>query len=212
MTSYENWSPLYQNHALVEPEYSIPLSCSVISSTVGFGDADYKKNADNISIIWENMRIGRPSNSNNLFPKIGPVSWKEVPAFISVNAEELSCEIPFLFAAVTSRMKIILQPFIDLQIPTFLHLFPFVDFSRFMEVRMTVMDGKVVDAQWQNIPKGTVPSQRCKDILAQLSVDLVRNSPMPNFYLDLCLDSRDANAKPRLVEFNPLIPELKRGV
>lgn len=201
-TAFENWPPLYKEYALARPVASLPLSADDIEIVLR-GNSDRAR--------WKQQAIAIPKFAQHtiefygdrVFPKIGPVSWKEVPTFSIIESSDAVAMIPALLASVTSRMAIILEAFVIGQVPTFLHFFPAVDLASHAELRVRVRDGKMVDARWQSVPQGVRPDVAIKERIIRTAAKLCSSSPLPSLLLDLSVDCSNATSPARLIEINP---------
>ncbi len=204
-TAFENWPPLYKEFALAHPVASLPLSSDEIEVVLR-GNSDRAR--------WKQQAIAIPEialhtielRGGRVFPKIGPVSWKEVPTFSIMELSEAAAMIPAMLASLTSRMAIILEAFVIGQVPTFLHFFPAVDLASHAELRVRVRDGKMVDARWQSVPQGVRPDVAIKERIISTAAELCASSPLPSLLLDISVDCSDTTSPARLIEINPDIP------
>ncbi len=201
-TAFENWPPLYKEFALARPVASLPFSVDDIEMVLR-GNSDRAR--------WKQQAISIPEIAQHtikllggrVFPKIGPVSWKEVPTFSIMESSDAAAMIPAMLASVTSRMAIILEAFVIGRVPTFLHFFPAIDLASHAELRIRVRDGKMVDARWQSVPSGVRPDFAIKERIINTAAKLCPSSPLPSLLLDLSVDCTNATSPARLIEINP---------
>ncbi|TDK29604.1 hypothetical protein E2F50_22450 [Rhizobium deserti] len=211
LTAFENWPAPYRERALAIPIHSLPVSLRGLNAIVG------QKSRSGMPCSSDDMPpFGFPRDfsipsEQEIFPKIGPVSWKEVEAFRIMKAGDLEHCLPILLTSMTSRMRLILEPFISLGMPTFLHLFPAVNLTDFIEARLTVKERQIVSARWQRLPEGFAPNQTQKQAVMELAIELAEESPISDMYIDLCIDVGSPDAPARLVEINPVMAELSQG-
>lgn len=211
LTSFENWPVPYRDSALAIPMHSLPVSAGDLEAIVRHQSGNNGlRSVDGRPVVFPAPDLSIPSEQL-LFPKIGPVSWKEVEAFRTIKAGDLEHCLPVLLTSMTSRMRLILEPFISLNMPTFLHLFPAMNLVDFIEARLTVRERRIVSARWQRLPEGFAPNQRQKQAVMELSMDLVEDSPLSDLYIDLCIDVSRPDTPARLLEINPVMTELTQG-
>lgn len=211
-TSFENWPEAHVEHALARPAISVAISTAELDQLLDGNEtrrAAGHRRAGALTV--PSVLSSPPPAIDAFFPKLGPVSWKEVASLRSIPAEDAEMLLPVMFASITSRMAIILDAFVVTGAPTFLHLFPHIELSHFIEARMTIEKRQVVAAKWQRLPHGIVPNERAKAGLIDLATLLAQSASLPNMLIDLCFDTGTPNAAPRLLEINPDIPELRKG-
>lgn len=204
-TAFENWPPLYKEFALAHPVASLPLGVDDIEMVLR-GNSDRARLKQQAIAIPEIAQRTIELSGGRVFPKIGPVSWKEVPTFSIMESSEAAAMIPAMLASVTSRMAIILEAFVIGRVPTFVHFFPAIDLASHAELRVRVRAGKMVDARWQSVPSGVRPDFAIKERIISTAAELCPSSPLASLLLDLSVDCSNATSPARLIEINPDIP------
>ncbi|MBY3066092.1 hypothetical protein HFO63_32455 [Rhizobium laguerreae] len=209
-SSFENWPKELRVHALAEPLDAIPISAGDMRAVLS-QNAQYRRFLNISQPVSLPSRGFGKKMEGDAFPKIGPVSWKEISAFISVPLAAIDELMPVMLRGVTDRMAFILHAFVCRQVSTKLHVFPFVDLSKAFEVRFHIEDGEPVHAKWMNRSDRYVPPPGSGEKLSNFAANIAERVGIGYALLDLLLIKGADGEAIKVVEVNPILERSASG-
>lgn len=203
-SSPENWPKELRAYALAEPLAEIVISAGDMRAILSH-NARYRRflnlsKADPLPPA----RIGEQMDGDG-FPKIGPVSWKEISAFINVPFATLDDVIPLMLRGVTDRMAYVLHAFVYRQVSTKLHIFPFIELRNAFEARFRIENGEPVHAKWMNRSDRAMPPAGSGERLSGFATKISEWAGIGHGLLDLVLLTGAQGEAIKVVEINPLL-------
>jgi len=203
-SSFENWPKELRIHALAEPLVEIPMSANDIRTVLSH-NPQYRRflNRTQPEPLFTKS-LGKKIEGD-AFPKIGPVSWKEISAFINVPLAAFDELLPMMLRSVTDRMAFVLHAFVVRQVPTNLHIFPFIDLGAAYEARFRIENGKPVHAKWINRDGRPGPPPGSGERLSLSAAEIASSTGIHHGLLDLLLMQEDGHERIKVVEVNPIL-------
>lgn len=211
-TSYENWSEELYNYALHAPIFSISLSVNELEclalqnySYRSFLNKNVKPAIPKIQLPKEIERY-----DGSFFPKLGPVSWKEIPIWTCIESKMFSSIFPHMLASITDRLAGIIHIYLKQECSLNVHLFPYINIAEQggKEVRIEIINGHIKRGHWlfdcvANLD--TQEKRKVNSILLDLTEALVQNLQIKNAVLDLCLIERESAFDLKIIDINPIL-------
>ena len=210
-TAFENWHPAAVAAAVNAPYESIRIPAEILSDILS-SNPNYRQHFDekrpksSVELDHDvNIMGGR-----TYFPKIGPISWKEYPMLCEIPDKDLNMYLERLTRSITDRMAIILSAFSMSDTDTYLHLFPYEDFSNYFEVRFIVVEGRLISGRWINVPEGADVNADFSRAMSKYAAALVSTCQFGTVQIDLCAPADQDQNSIKLLEINPFFTENER--
>jgi hypothetical protein len=206
-SSFENWPEGLRAYALAEPLQSKSISPAGAQAVLS-QNADYRRYLNTARPMeLPSVEIAASPFKGDVFPKLGPISWKEHAAFARVPFVTLPDMLPVMLRGITERMALISHAFVARQVPLQLHLFPFVDLSQSWEVRFRVEAGEPVHGRWQKRIGQQSPPKGSGEKLSIAAQQIAAQAGIDWGILDLVLLKADDQLLIRVVEINPILED-----
>lgn len=205
-TSFENWPNSARALAFAAPVLSTPLGPDVLNIVLST-NPNYRKLVAREGVP-QRPRIEVMQDDDiaaDVFPKIGPVSWKEVPLYTRLGPPGVELQWKAALGSITDRMSLILAPLAAQGIPTMLHAFPWRNISELAEVRMSVVEGALKGGRWVRYPADIRPTEAMRAVCINVAREAASEFLTRSLEIDLCVGFRDGVVFAKLLEINPYL-------
>lgn len=208
-TSFENWPPSLTRHVLAAPVVSVAIPPGQLARWLA-ENASYKANVRQAPTARRSGPEFEPlelPKGQRFFPKIGPVSFKEIPAFVDTSADEIDAVLPMMTRSLTDRMAAILHAFVFEGVATDLHFYPLQDFTQIGEARFQIDEaGEIRSARW--ISSGTLERTKQMNVaLYDYGMEVANASGLSDCLLDISIQADGEETRYNVLEINPALPD-----
>ncbi|WP_225768820.1 hypothetical protein [Inquilinus sp. Marseille-Q2685] len=206
-TSFEAWPEAAQAAALAEPLVSLRLSPSDLDRLLRHNTSYRTRYGIAAAPAVDDLaaRLSAVVPAVTIFPKLGPLSWKETPWLARLDGAAAGLWSGVLLRSATDRMALVLEAWLTLEQSAFLHLFPHLDLAGAAEIRFAVRGGTIRPVRRRDggdhlaLFSGSDAQDFVRSLVARTSLDRV--------FVDV-IDRGAGNL--RIVDINPILDDRRR--
>ena len=197
-TSFEAWPEAAQAAALARPLAALRLPPADLERVLRHNRSYRTRHGIAAAPPIDDLAAGLSAvaPATPLFPKLGPLSWKEAPWLACLDGSAAALWSGVLLRSATDRMALVLEAWLALEQSALLHLFPHLDLAGTAEIRFAVQDGAIRTIQRRgDHPAGESEAQEfVRSLVTQTSLDRV--------FIDV-IDRGTGDL--RIVDINPIL-------
>jgi hypothetical protein len=197
-TSFEAWPEAAQAVALARPLAALRLPPADLERVLRHNRSYRTRHGIAAAPPIDDLAAGLATVAPKtpLFPKLGPLSWKETPWLACLDGSAAALWSRVLLHSPTDRMALVLEAWLALEQPARLHLFPHLDLAGTAEIRFAVQDGAIrpIQRRGNHPASGSEAQEFVRSLVARTSLDRV--------FIDVI--DRGADDL-RIVDINPIL-------
>lgn len=202
-TSFEAWPEAAQALALARPLAALQLAPAELERVLRHNRSYRTRHGIAAAPAVDDLAAGLAAlaPATPLFPKLGPLSWKEAPWLACLDGSAAALWSGVLLRSATDRMALVLEAWLTLEQPARLHLFPHLDLAGTAEIRFAVQDGTIrtIRRQGDRPSSGSDAQEFVRSLVGRTSLDRV--------FIDMI--DRGAGDL-RIVDINPILDDPRR--
>ena len=201
-TSFEAWPEAAQAAALARPLAALRLPPADLERVLRHNRAYRTRHGIAAAPPVDNLAVGLAAiaPAAPLFPKLGPLSWKETPWLACLDGAAAALWSGVLLRSATDRMALVLEAWVALEQPALLHLFPHLDLADATEIRFAVQGGTIRTVRRQD--GGDRPAPPSDSGALELVQSLVARTSLDRVFIDVIDRGADEF---RIVDINPIL-------
>lgn len=197
-TSFEAWPEAAQAAALARPLAALRLPPADLERVLRHNRSYRTRHGIAAAPPIDDLAAGLSAvaPATPLFPKLGPLSWKEAPWLACLNGSAAALWSGVLLRSATDRMALVLEAWLVLEQSALLHLFPHLDLADAAEIRFAVQDGAIrtIQRRGDHPAGGSEAQEFVRSLVTQTSLDRV--------FIDV-IDRGTGDL--RIVDINPIL-------
>lgn len=199
-TSFEAWPEAAQAAALARPLAALRLPPTDLQRVLRHNRSYRTRHGIAAAPPIDDLAAGLAAiaPATPLFPKLGPLSWKETPWLACLDGAAAALWSGVLLRSPTDRMALVLEAWLALEQPARLHLFPHLDLADTTEIRFAVQDGTIRTI----LRRGDHPAPSSGSEALEFVRSLVARTSLDRVFIDVI--DRGANDL-RIVDINPIL-------
>jgi hypothetical protein len=199
-TSFEAWPDAAQAAALARPLTALRLPPADLERVLRHNRSYRTRHGIAAAPAVDDLatRLSAIAPEAPLFPKLGPLSWKETPWLACLDGAASALWSGVLLRSATDRMALVLEAWLALEQPALLHLFPYLDLADAVEIRFAVQDGSIRTSQ----RRGDHPAPANGSDAQEFVRSLVAGTSLDRVFIDVI--DRGAGDL-RIVDINPIL-------
>lgn len=205
-TSFEAWPDAAQAAALARPLAALRLPPTDLERVLRHNRSHRTRHGIAAAPAVDDLatRLSAIAPEAPLFPKLGPLSWKETPWLACLDGAASALWSGVLLRSPTDRMALVLEAWLALEQPALLHLFPYLDLADAAEIRFAVQDGSIRTSQ----RRGDHPAHANGSDAQEFVRSLVAGTSLDRVFIDVI--DRGAGDL-RIVDINPILDSRRLG-
>lgn len=205
-TSFEAWPDAAQAAALARPLAALRLPPADLERVLRHNRSYRTRHGIAAAPAVDDLatRLSAIAPEAPLFPKLGPLSWKETPWLACLDGAASALWSGVLLRSATDRMALVLEAWLALEQPALLHLFPYLDLADAVEIRFAVQDGAIRTSQ----RRGDHPAPAGGSDAQEFVRSLVAGTSLDRVFIDVI--DRGAGDL-RIVDINPILDSRRLG-
>ena len=204
-TSFEAWPEAAQAAALARPLAALRLAPAELERVLRHNRSYRARHGIAAAPAVDDLRgpSAAIAPATPLFPKLGPLSWKETPWLACLDGSAAALWSRVLLRSPTDRMALVLEAWLVLEQPALLHLFPHLDLADTAEIRFAVQGGTIRTSRRQ----GGHPAPSSGSDAQEFVRSLVARTSLDRVFIDVI--DRGAGDL-HIVDINPILDDRRR--
>ena len=205
-TSFEAWPDAAQAAAIARPLAALRLAPAELERVLRHNRSYRARHGIAAAPAVDDLaaRLSAIVPEAPLFPKLGPLSWKEAPWLACLDGAAAALWSGVLLRSATDRMALVLEAWLALEQPAWLHLFPHLDLADAAEIRFAVQGGTIRTSQ----RRGDHPAPASGSDAQEFVRSLVAGTSLDRVFIDVI--DRGAGDL-RIVDINPILDNRRLG-